>query len=402
MTEFSSKSLKRRRALVNSCIGECFRIKQKPQETSVDCTFHKTNIKIVVADVGDVVHVIKCTRCCCKYHEFDHEFDHEFVMVELLNGTGQRAHIPVRCINWDAAQLKYKCFLCDGGSDLNFDQAMCHLMACHMQDSPDQDYIQCPGCGYKNSSVETIQKHFCEAHDFGELITFLDRRVKGQLVKYLMIRADEQEKKIQCLEFNLSKKTPNQHDFKEENQLIKEENQHLKEENQHFKEENQHFKEENQHFKEENQHFKEENQHFKEENQHFKEENSKAKLYYIQKKAAELTESYKDRLRNLQKSNVGLLMSTNTLNLELKNAKDEIAVNETEKIKMMAKNQGVMKQLSKVKDSHLKGVEILKTEAKSKEAKIEQLKAKIETLTNASGAQCIFWPIFVRLLFSAK
>jgi hypothetical protein len=393
MAEYNSRSLKRRcltqqTGLIR--IGECFRITQKPLKTSVDCTFHKKIIKIVDADIGDVVHVIKCTRCCCKNHEFDN-----LVMVELLNGTGQCAHIPVNCIDLNA-QLMYKCFLCGiNGENFgsNFDQGLSHLIKCHMQDDAYQGYThRCPACNYRNNSAKTIQNHFSDSHDLCDLITFLDQRFKGQLIKYLMINAGEQQKKFQYLEFN-QLKTPNQH-FKEENQLIKDENKHFKEENKHFKEENKHFKEENKHFKEENQHFKEENQHFKEENQHFKDEienDSKSKLNYIKEKEVEI-EYYKASLRNLQESNEVLFKSNNTLNLDLKNAKDEMAKNETANLK--AKLQQIKKQLSKVQETHLKDYRgqrtdleyqkqlttTLKTYAKSKEAEIEQLKAKSEIL----------------------
>jgi DNA-directed RNA polymerase subunit RPC12/RpoP len=181
-----SRSLKRPHT--QTYVGKCFRVKQKPSKTSYDCSFHgfhKRIIDVVEADIGDVVHVIKCTCCCCLDDYFA-----DLVMVELLNGTTQFGHIPGECIDL-TDQLQYKCFLCHVDFGFNFDQASSHLIKCHMQQDYSDQLIHCPACGYKSRSVETIRKHFTKSHN-GEWITGMTPQYQGQLTKSLIV----DEKKI--------------------------------------------------------------------------------------------------------------------------------------------------------------------------------------------------------------
>jgi hypothetical protein len=334
-------------------IGECFRVKKKPIKTNIDCSFHKKIVRVVEADIGDVVHVIKCThtRCCCIDHPFG-----ELFMVELLNGTAQVGHIPGDCIDLNT---KYKCFLCtrdDHGLTQfgHFDQALSHLIKCHLQDQDvvdHQDYIQCPGCGYKNSSVEIIQSHFSKTHNFGELMTSLNQRHQEKLVKYLMVEKPD-NKNIRC---HPELKTRNLRE------IIK-----LKEDRKHFKLKLENSESKAKRFKDENEHLK-----IKVENE------SKANLDHL------IIESYKVDLKMLQDANKCLLTSNNAKSLALQKKHEEKA-----KIK---------KELSKVQDDHVKTyqafkeqttmVETLTTKTNAKEAEIDVFKATIEKLTNAEQLQ---------------
>lgn len=160
--------------------GDCFRINQKHNDTSIE-----------QVEKGDIVHFVQCTKSRCYCRD-----DNDLISVEFLDGTDDVGHIPIECINV-RKPLKYKCFLCTENTFMcNFGKVLNHLIEFHMLKTiAGQDCVQCPLCHCKSNRVETIRDHFYDVHRKMDLIKFLDQRYCGQLIKYLLV---EEHRRADC------------------------------------------------------------------------------------------------------------------------------------------------------------------------------------------------------------